>query len=140
MPGFWTKTEGGETIHINGDPNMSEADRLTITRMADAFAAKYDREQRAFDGQWHEENNPGIDRKRALYWFRLGVGWEEIEKDKRVKELKAEREAAVNAMANKIKMLEKWIDAAMPVLEGARDEAPVMERTIKPLLDAYLDL
>jgi hypothetical protein len=41
MPGFWTKTPDGHTVHINGDPNMSEETRLALSVMLDEAAKQF---------------------------------------------------------------------------------------------------
>lgn len=41
MSGFWTKTLDGHTIHINGDPKMSEKTRLALCELMDAAAKQY---------------------------------------------------------------------------------------------------
>lgn len=41
MPGFWTKTPGGHTVHINGDPQMSEETRLALSVLLDAVAKQF---------------------------------------------------------------------------------------------------
>lgn len=41
MAGFWTNTPDGHTVHINGDPNMSEETRLALCAVLDAVAQQY---------------------------------------------------------------------------------------------------
>lgn len=57
-----------------------------------------------------------------------------------VAELKKQHDTIIAAKDKRIAKLDKWVESAMPVLEAARDEAPGMEREIKSLLDAYLEL
>ena len=41
MPGFWTKTPEGHTIHINGDPAMSEETRFALSVMMDKLTKEF---------------------------------------------------------------------------------------------------
>ena len=41
MPGFWTKTPDGHTIHSNGDPTMSEETRFALSVMLDTVAKQF---------------------------------------------------------------------------------------------------
>lgn len=84
MSGFWTKTELGHTIHINGDPNMSEETRLAITRLADAYAKLREMQEKAFEHVWGQDNNDGIDKDIAREWFLVGVDWQEEQAKKRI--------------------------------------------------------
>ncbi|TXH52961.1 MAG: hypothetical protein E6Q97_14140 [Desulfurellales bacterium] len=42
MPGFWTQTEAGHTVHINGDPDMSAETRQALCAVMDAVAKQYE--------------------------------------------------------------------------------------------------
>lgn len=41
MPGFWTKTPEGHTIHINGNPAMDAQTRLALSVMLDQAAKQF---------------------------------------------------------------------------------------------------
>lgn len=41
MPGFWTKTPDGHTVHINGNPNMSDETRLALSILLDTTAKQF---------------------------------------------------------------------------------------------------
>jgi hypothetical protein len=87
MPGFWTQTEAGHTIHINGDPNMSEETRLAITRLADAYAKQREAQEKAFQHVWDQGGNDGVDKDKALWWFLAGIDWQEEKINKRIEYL-----------------------------------------------------
>jgi NTP pyrophosphatase (non-canonical NTP hydrolase) len=42
---FWTKTPDGNTVHINGNPGMSEETRLALATVMDAAAKQYAAQQ-----------------------------------------------------------------------------------------------
>lgn len=52
MSGFWTQTEAGHTVHVNGDPSMSEETRAALTQVMDALIKEKQVEDKAFKDLW----------------------------------------------------------------------------------------
>jgi hypothetical protein len=77
MSGFWTKTPGGETIHINGDPNMSEETAQALGAVMDTLVKRFNAMEKSFNHVWDQPGNKdGISKEQALWWFRAGADWQ----------------------------------------------------------------
>lgn len=88
MQGFWMKTDGGEVVHVNGDPNMSQETKQALGQLMDALAEQYVAQEKSFNHVWNQPGNKdGIDKEQALWWFRAGAGWQEINSKKRIEYL-----------------------------------------------------
>lgn len=87
MPGFYTQTESGRTIHINGDPNMSEETRLALVAVMEAAVKQMNIEQQEFQRQWSLIPREGKSQSDAYFWFRAGVTFEYERAAKRIEYL-----------------------------------------------------
>jgi len=85
MPGFYTKTEAGHTVHINGDPNMSEETRAALCAMMEAAVQRHEAEHAEF--LRIANLVPRDDDDNDFWWFRQGVDWQQKNSIKRIEEL-----------------------------------------------------
>lgn len=97
MPGFWTTTPAGHTVHVNGDPNMPEETRLALCQLMDAYHKQDDARRKSFEHVWGQGNHTGIDKEEAYWWFSAGCDWPGEQSKKRIewleKRLRQEIEA-----------------------------------------------
>lgn len=87
MPGFWTKTEKGHMVHVNGDPNMSEETRLALTQVMDALIEQKQVEDKAFKELWGKVREVGISEDDASWWFNEGIEYQKAQSKKRIEYL-----------------------------------------------------
>jgi hypothetical protein len=72
---MWTTTPAGHEIHIRGDKNMSEADRLAMCAVADAYAKQQEKRRKTFEHLWEHtasSKRKEVDKEVAFWWFDAG--------------------------------------------------------------------
>lgn len=69
--GFWTKTPQGQTIHIKGDPNMSEETVTALGNMMDLAAKEMEQLRKDFEQLWKQLGGEGS-KQQAWRWFERG--------------------------------------------------------------------
>lgn len=87
MAGFWTQTEAGHTVHVNGDPNMSEDTRAALMKVMDALIAEKQVEDKAFKELWSKAKAAGISEDDASWWFNEGIEYQKAQSKKRIEYL-----------------------------------------------------
>jgi hypothetical protein len=87
MPGFWTQTEDGRAIHVNGNPNMSEETRLALVKAMDVLVKQVEEEGKAFGELWDKVQDTEIDKEKAAWWFNEGIEYQVARSRKRIEYL-----------------------------------------------------